>query len=57
MTDKEPMKVLVLIESMFPGVDLGAIKSLLKDTELRGTINVKKKVGSEAVDLTIEITA
>lgn len=55
MTSSEPIKLIQLIESMFPGVNLDAIESLLKDTTLAGNLSISRKLNAETVQLDIEI--
>jgi hypothetical protein len=55
MTPDEPMKIISLVEALVPGLDLTAIKTILKDTKLSGTLSVDKVIGSTTASLVVEI--
>lgn len=53
----EPLKVLHLVETLFPGVKLDAISAIFKDTKITGTFDISKKINTnESVQLQISIT-
>jgi hypothetical protein len=53
----EPMKIIHLVESLFPGTDLKAIEKVLEGVTLQGNMTVNKKINAtETVTLLVEIT-
>jgi hypothetical protein len=54
----EPIKIVHLVESLFPGADLKAIEKVLENVTLQGNMTINKKVAAnETVTLAIEINS
>ena len=56
MQADEPLKMVRLVEALFPGVKLDAITSIFKDTKVTGNLIIAKKLtATETVTLDVTI--
>ena len=55
MASSEPVKIMRLVEQMFPGVKLDAMEQMIDGVTMEGTIKLNKKIDPNA-SVTLEVT-
>lgn len=55
MASSEPVKIMRLVEQMFPGVKLDAMEQMIDGVTMEGTIKLNKKIDANA-SVTLEVT-
>lgn len=55
MSSAEPLKMIRLIEQMFPGVNLDSMEKMLEGIQMSGTMTVSKKLSANET-FTLEVT-
>ncbi len=55
MASSEPVKIMRLVEQMFPGVKLDAMEQMIDGVTMEGTIKLNKKIDVNS-SVTLEVT-
>lgn len=55
MSSSEPIKIMKLVEQMFPGVNLDAMEQMIDGVTMEGTIKLNKKIDANS-SVTLEVT-
>lgn len=55
MTSSEPLKIVRLMEQLFPGTDLKVVEGMLQGISLQGSMTLSKKIAQDST-FTLEIT-
>jgi hypothetical protein len=55
MSSSEPIKIMRLVEQMFPGVKLDAMEQMIDGVTMEGTIKLNKKIDVNS-SVTLEVT-
>jgi hypothetical protein len=55
MFSSEPVKIMRLIEQMFPGVKLDAMEKMIEDVTMEGTLKLTKKIATDS-SVALEVT-
>lgn len=55
MSSSEPIKIMRLIEQMFPGVKLDAMEQMIDGVTMEGTIKLSKKIADNS-SVILEVT-
>lgn len=55
MSSSEPVKIMRLVEQMFPGVKLDAMEKMIEGVTMEGTLKLNKKIDATS-SVTLEVT-
>ena len=55
MSSSEPVKIMRLVEQMFPGVKLDAMEQMIDGVTMEGTLKLTKKIDTDS-SIILEVT-